>query len=80
MRSELQIPQQDLPAACAYLAGEGLVTVDWEQGNTPAMVTLTHQGIRLTESGEENAADAGRKPFPDRAEPNGDENRETPDA
>ncbi len=46
-------PPAGSSAACAYLTGEGLVTVDWEQGNTPAMVTLTHQGIRLMESGEE---------------------------
>ena len=42
LRDDLRIPQQDLAAACAYLAGEGLVTVDWEQGNTPGMVTLTN--------------------------------------
>ncbi|MFF5185456.1 hypothetical protein ACFY30_17000 [Streptomyces sp. NPDC000345] len=53
LRDELRIPRQDLAAACAYLAGEGLVSVDWEQGNTPAMVSLTHQGIRLMESAEE---------------------------
>ncbi|MGR4880551.1 hypothetical protein ACIPUC_14110 [Streptomyces sp. LARHCF249] len=27
-------------------AGEGPITVDWEQGNTPAIVTLAHEGIR----------------------------------
>ncbi|MFH8557058.1 hypothetical protein [Streptomyces celluloflavus] len=53
LRDDLQIPEQDLAAACAYLVGEGLVTVDWAQGNTPVMVTLTHQGIRLLEAEEE---------------------------
>jgi hypothetical protein len=53
LRDDLQVPEQDLAAACAYLAGEGLIAVDWEQGNTPAMVTLTHQGIRLMEAEEE---------------------------
>ncbi|MGG7572885.1 hypothetical protein [Streptomyces sirii] len=53
LRDDLQIPEQDLAAACAYLVGEGLVIVDWEQGNTPVMVTLTHHGIRLMEAEEE---------------------------
>ncbi|MGW1376071.1 hypothetical protein ACWD6P_17580 [Streptomyces sp. NPDC002446] len=53
LRDDLQIPEQDLAAACAYLVGEGLVTIDWAQGNTPVMVTLTHQGIRLMEAEEE---------------------------
>ncbi|GGW01341.1 hypothetical protein [Streptomyces narbonensis] len=43
----------DLAAACTYLAGEGLISVDWEPGNTPAMVSLTHQGIRRMEAEEE---------------------------
>ncbi|MFD4862182.1 MULTISPECIES: hypothetical protein [Streptomyces] len=51
---DLHIPEQDLAAACTYLAGEGLITVDWEPGNTPAMVSMTHQGIRLMETEEEN--------------------------
>ncbi|MDJ0382341.1 hypothetical protein [Streptomyces sp. G-G2] len=50
---DLDIPEQDLAAACTYLAGEGLITIDWEPGNIPAMVTLTHQGIRLMEAEEE---------------------------
>jgi hypothetical protein len=33
--------------------GEELITVDWTQGNTPAMVMLTHRGIRLMEAEEE---------------------------
>lgn len=53
LRDGLHIPEQDLAAACAYLVGEELVTVDWAQGNTPVMVTLTHQGIRLMEAEEE---------------------------
>lgn len=53
LRDELQVPEQDLAAACAYLAGEGLITVDWARGNTPAMAMLTHQGIRLMEGEEE---------------------------
>ncbi|SDN32430.1 hypothetical protein [Streptomyces wuyuanensis] len=53
LRDDLRMPEQDLAAACAYLAGEGLITVDWARGNTPAMVTLTHQGIRLMEAEEE---------------------------
>ncbi|MGW7003627.1 hypothetical protein ACWGCW_12535 [Streptomyces sp. NPDC054933] len=53
LRDDLKIPEQDLAAACTYLVGEGLITVDWAQGNTPAMATLTHQGIRLMEADEE---------------------------
>ncbi|MGW1884547.1 hypothetical protein [Streptomyces sp. NPDC001970] len=53
LHDDLQVPEQDLAAACAYLVGEGLIAVDWAQGNTPAMVTLTHQGIRLMEAEEE---------------------------
>ncbi|MCT4352182.1 hypothetical protein M5362_03430 [Streptomyces sp. Je 1-79] len=53
LRNDLRIPEEDLAAACTYLAGEGLVTVDWEPGNTPAMVSLTHQGIRRMEAEEE---------------------------
>ncbi|GAA3370633.1 hypothetical protein GCM10020367_18020 [Streptomyces sannanensis] len=53
LRDDLRISDQDLAAACAYLAGEGLVVVDWAAGNAPAMVTLTHQGIRRMETEEE---------------------------
>ncbi|MFE7778843.1 hypothetical protein ACFU5O_34205 [Streptomyces sp. NPDC057445] len=53
LRDDLEVPEQDLAAACAYLEGEGLVTVDWARGNTPTMVTLTHQGILLMEAEEE---------------------------
>ncbi|WP_326619848.1 hypothetical protein OG863_21330 [Streptomyces decoyicus] len=53
LHDDLGIDAEDLAAACTYLAGEGLITVDWVAGNTPAMVTLTHQGIRLMEAEEE---------------------------
>ncbi len=53
LRDDLGIPEQDMAAACMYLAGEGWVVVDWGRGNTPAMVTLTHEGIRRMETEEE---------------------------
>lgn len=53
LRDELGVQEEDLAAACTYLVGEGLITVDWATGNTPSMVTLTHQGIRLMEAEEE---------------------------
>ena len=53
LRNDLRIPEEDLAAACAYLTGEGLISVDWEPGNTPAMVSLTHQGIRRMEAEEQ---------------------------
>ena len=53
LRNDLGIPEQDMAAACMYLAGEGWVVVDWGRGNTPTMVTLTHQGIRRMETEEE---------------------------
>ncbi|MER6109216.1 hypothetical protein ACWGPD_38630 [Streptomyces hirsutus] len=53
LRNDLGIPEQDMAAACTYLAGEGWVVVDWARGNTPAMITLTHQGIRRMEAEEE---------------------------
>ncbi|MEV6650926.1 hypothetical protein [Streptomyces sp. NPDC051219] len=53
LRDDLGVPEQDLAAACTYLVGEGLIEVDWATGNTPSMVTLTHQGIRLMEAAEE---------------------------
>ncbi|MEK9519610.1 hypothetical protein ACIOMM_22235 [Streptomyces sp. NPDC087908] len=52
LRNDLRIPEEDLAAACAYLTGEGLITVDWEPGNKPAMVSLTHQGVRRMEAEE----------------------------
>ncbi|REK91348.1 hypothetical protein DY245_04820 [Streptomyces inhibens] len=53
LHDDLGVPGEDLAAACTYLAGEGLITVDWGPGNTPSMVTLTHQGIRYMEAEEE---------------------------
>lgn len=61
LRDDLGIPEQDLAAACSYLAGEGWVVVDWGRGNTPEMITLTHRGIRRMETEEEShAAPEGR--------------------
>jgi hypothetical protein len=53
LRDKLRIPDEDLSAACAYLAGEGLITVDWTSHKTPATVSLTHEGIRFMEEQEE---------------------------
>ncbi|MEV7861079.1 hypothetical protein AB0O86_20165 [Streptomyces hirsutus] len=53
LRNDLGIPEQDMAAACTYLVDEGWVVVDWARGNTPAMITLTHQGIRRMEAEEE---------------------------
>ncbi|MFC4611978.1 hypothetical protein ACFO9E_30000 [Streptomyces maoxianensis] len=53
LRDDLGVHEEDLAAACTYLVGEGLIEVDWATGNTPAMVTLTHQGIRIMEAEEE---------------------------
>ncbi|WP_371580576.1 hypothetical protein [Streptomyces sp. NBC_01314] len=55
LREALEIPEQDLAAACTYLVGEGLVTVRWAHGDeAPATVMLTHEGIRLMEAAEED--------------------------
>ncbi|MBT2423901.1 hypothetical protein J7F01_30875 [Streptomyces sp. ISL-22] len=54
LREHVAMPEEDLAAACTYLAGEGLIQVDWARGNTPSMVTLTHKGIQLMETEEEN--------------------------
>ncbi|MGW7403265.1 hypothetical protein ACWGI9_05940 [Streptomyces sp. NPDC054833] len=53
LRTELGLPDEDLFAACAYLADEGLISVDWTSHRTPAAVSLTHEGIRLMEEQEE---------------------------
>ncbi|MFE9168309.1 hypothetical protein ACFYNZ_02085 [Streptomyces kebangsaanensis] len=53
LRNDLGISEQDLAAACTYLASEGRVVVDWRRGDTPAMITPTHQGIRQMEAEEE---------------------------
>ncbi|TLS46873.1 hypothetical protein FE633_07160 [Streptomyces montanus] len=53
LRDELGLAEEDLSAACAYLAGEGLITVEWTSHKTPATVSLTHEGIRFMEQEEE---------------------------
>ncbi|MGW2939345.1 hypothetical protein ACWGQ5_43130 [Streptomyces sp. NPDC055722] len=55
LREDLAIPEEDLAAACTYLAAEGLIQVDWARGNTPAMVTLKHEGIQLMETDEKDS-------------------------
>ncbi|MBZ9643195.1 hypothetical protein [Streptomyces sp. PSKA30] len=55
LRENLSMPEEDLAAACTYLAAEGLIQVDWARGNTPAMVTLTHKGIQLMETEEKDS-------------------------
>ncbi|MGW5126830.1 hypothetical protein ACWEQ7_22820 [Streptomyces sp. NPDC004069] len=54
LRDELHVPDEDLTAACAFLVGEGLLTVEWTSHNTPATVSLTHDGIRIMEEEEES--------------------------
>lgn len=53
LRDDLNVPDQDLADACAYLTDEGLIAVEWTTHETPAAVTLTHQGIQLMEAEEE---------------------------
>ncbi|WP_405553947.1 hypothetical protein [Streptomyces sp. NBC_01171] len=55
MREDLAMPEEDLAAACTYLAAEELVQVEWARGNTPAMVTLTHKGIQIMETEEKDS-------------------------
>jgi hypothetical protein len=57
LHTELGLPDEDLAAACAYLADEGLISVDWTSHRTPATVALTHEGIRLMEEQEEGGRD-----------------------
>ncbi|MGW3209571.1 hypothetical protein [Streptomyces sp. NPDC001135] len=66
LRAELGLPDEDLSAACAYLADEGLISVDWTSHRTPATVALTHEGIRLMEEEEEEQEDRGK---PEEAQP-----------
>ncbi|WP_112467977.1 hypothetical protein [Streptomyces triticisoli] len=61
LRDELGLPDEDLSAACAYLADEGLISVDWTSHRTPAAVSLTHEGVRLMEQQEEEQEDKGEK-------------------
>ncbi|MER6383915.1 hypothetical protein [Streptomyces sp. NPDC001250] len=53
LRAELDLPDEDLSAACVYLADEGLIDVEWTSHRTPAAVSLTHVGVRLMEELEE---------------------------
>ncbi|MFI9809579.1 hypothetical protein ACIHEJ_35520 [Streptomyces sp. NPDC052301] len=53
LRTELGLPDEDLSAACSYLADDGLISVEWTSHRTPATVSLTHEGIRLMEGQEE---------------------------
>ncbi|MEV6113601.1 hypothetical protein AB0L59_14060 [Streptomyces sp. NPDC052109] len=61
LRTELGLPDEDLTAACAYLADEGLISVEWTSHRTPAAVSLTHEGIRLMEEQEEQAEQEDRE-------------------
>jgi hypothetical protein len=54
LREQLQLPDDDLSAACAYLVDEGLIAVDWTSHRTPATASLTHEGIRYMEGEEES--------------------------
>ncbi|MFJ9563663.1 hypothetical protein ACIRQQ_26995 [Streptomyces fuscichromogenes] len=53
LREVLRLPDDDLSAACAYLADEGLITVEWTSHKTPATASLSHDGIRYMEEDEE---------------------------
>ncbi|MBX7552917.1 hypothetical protein [Streptomyces sp. NPDC004232] len=53
LRAELDLPDEDLSAACVYLADEGLINVEWTSHRTPAAVSLTHVGVCLMEELEE---------------------------
>ncbi|WP_306184803.1 MULTISPECIES: hypothetical protein [unclassified Streptomyces] len=57
LRDELGLPDEDLSAACTYLADDGLISVDWTSHRTPAAVALTHEGVRLMEELEEEQED-----------------------
>ncbi|CAL9525890.1 hypothetical protein SUDANB105_03918 [Streptomyces sp. enrichment culture] len=54
LREQLGMPDDDLSAACVYLADEGLIAVDWTSHNTPATAALTHEGIRFMEEEEDS--------------------------
>lgn len=60
LRDELRLPDEDLSAACVYLAEEGLISVDWTSHHTPAAVSLTHEGVRLMEEEEERSDASAR--------------------
>lgn len=58
LRDLLGLTEEDLSAACVYLAGEGLIAVDWTSHKTPATVSLTHEGIRFMEGEEEEQSNS----------------------
>ncbi|MFJ5033383.1 hypothetical protein ACIQB5_36135 [Streptomyces sp. NPDC088560] len=60
LRAELDLPDEDLSAACVYLADEGLINVEWTSHRTPAAVSLTHVGVCLMEELEEEQDDRER--------------------
>ncbi|MEV5343977.1 hypothetical protein AB0K93_36780 [Streptomyces sp. NPDC052676] len=64
LQAELGLPDEDLSAACEYLADEGLISVDWTSHRTPATVSLTHEGIRLMEEQEEERGQDGSAELP----------------
>ena len=49
LRDRLSVPEEDLSAAYTYLAGEGLIAVDWTSHGTPSAISLTHEGICFME-------------------------------
>ncbi|WP_267241602.1 hypothetical protein [Streptomyces sp. PR69] len=53
LRDAVRLPDEDLAAACSYLADEGLVSVEWTSHRTPAIVTITHEGLRRMEAAED---------------------------
>ncbi|WP_316770765.1 hypothetical protein [Streptomyces sasae] len=61
LRAELGLPDEDLFAACVYLADDGLINVEWTSHRTPAAVSLTHDGIRLMEEREEEGEEEERE-------------------
>ncbi|TVZ95202.1 hypothetical protein [Streptomyces sp. BK340] len=67
LRAELGMPDEDLSAACAYLADEGLISVEWTSHRTPAAVSLTHEGVCLMEDLEEEQEE--EEEMAQRAEP-----------
>ncbi|MFJ9704492.1 hypothetical protein [Streptomyces sp. NPDC101234] len=69
LRAELGLPDEDLSAACVYLADEGLINVDWTSHRTPAAVSLTHEGIRLMEEREEEREERETQEQEDRPRP-----------
>ncbi|MEU5532127.1 hypothetical protein [Streptomyces sp. NPDC020362] len=69
LRAELGLPDEDLSAACVYLADEGLINVDWTSHRTPAAVSLTHEGICLMEELEEEQEEQEDRDRTEKAQP-----------